>query len=600
MHRYRQLFRYAWRRWPGLVVIVALTVVSSAATALQPWPLKLLVDYALGDAATPGWLADPLMGLGIDPTPLVLVMVAAAAGLGLFFLRSAVSNGLTWFWSAVGERMVYDLSADLYRRLLHLSLTYHKRSFVGDLLSRLTSDSYCVYKVVSNLLVSPLQQVFTLVSIGVLAWRLNPHLTMLSFVVAPVLGGLALYFGGRLKRQSLRYRQGEARLVSFVHQTLTAIPVVQAFGTEGRNRRRFDELARQFVGYAQEGNVLKEANQLANGLVTTLGRVVILYVGSLQVLSGALTIGSLLVFLAYVDSIQSAFRSLFGLYGELKYAEAKIDRVFEVIEAEDEVPVAPSAYALPAPARGDIRLESLTFGYRLGEPVLWDVSLQIEPEETVALVGPTGAGKSTLISLLFRFFDPWQGSVYIDGHDVRGLQLESLRSQIALVLQEPFLLPLSVAENIAYGRPGATRAEIEAAAEAANAAEFIAGMPEGYETVLGERGATLSGGQRQRLAIARALLKDAPIVVLDEPTSALDATTEAGLMEALDRLMERRTVVVIAHRFTTVQRADRILFLKSGRIAETGSHADLLCAGGSYYKFYAHHFGAVDMEEVMS
>jgi ATP-binding cassette subfamily B protein len=375
-----------------------------------------------------------------------------------------------------------------------------------------------------------------------------------------------------------------------VHQTLTALPIVQAFDTREQNTLRFQGLASDAVTRSQRTVLLTSLSGVVNGLITTAGTATILYFGGLKVLAGTLSLGSLLVFLAYLRSLQTASEGLLAVYTTFKTTSASIDRVFEVLDSEEMVREQPGAPVLPM-VRGHVQLEALTVGYEPGRPVLHDVSLEAQPGETIALVGPTGAGKSTLVSLIPRFFDPWSGRVLIDGHDVRGVQLKSLRAQIALVLQEPFLLPLSVAENIAYGRPGATREEIEQAAVAANAHEFIVRMPDGYDTVLGERGATLSGGERQRLSIARALLKDAPILILDEPTSALDSETESLLLEALERLMSGRTTFIIAHRLSTIRRADRIVVIEDGRAVEQGTHGDLIAAGGTYQRFHDLQYG---------
>jgi ATP-binding cassette subfamily B protein/subfamily B ATP-binding cassette protein MsbA len=306
-------------------------------------------------------------------------------------------------------------------------------------------------------------------------------------------------------------------------------------------------------------------------------------------LSGAITVGSLLVFVAYMRTLQHAAEDLLETYAAMREATASVDRVFEVMDADDAVHDAPDATPLvPSGAGRGVRveLEGVTFGYEPGRPVVEEVSLEAAPGETVALVGRTGAGKSTLVSLIPRFYDPWEGRVLLDGVDVRTVQLSSLRSQVAIVLQEPFLLPLSVADNIAYGRPEASREEVVAAAEAANADEFIRQLPEGYDTVVGERGALLSGGERQRLAIARALLKDAPVLILDEPTAALDAQTETALVTALERLMENRTTFIIAHRLSTIRGADRIVVLEAGRVIETGTHQQLLGRSGLYRRLH--------------
>jgi ATP-binding cassette subfamily B protein/subfamily B ATP-binding cassette protein MsbA len=306
-------------------------------------------------------------------------------------------------------------------------------------------------------------------------------------------------------------------------------------------------------------------------------------------LDGQFSIGAILLFLSYLGSLYAPLEAVMYSTSTIQGAAGSAQRVREVLDARREVTDRPNAAALPA-ARGQVVLEGVTFGYEAGRPALRDVSLEVRPGETIALVGATGAGKSTLVSLLPRFVDPWQGRVLVDGRDVREVTLKSLRSQIGIVLQEPFLFPLTIGENIAYGRPHATLAEIEAAARAAKAHEFIARLPEGYETVIGERGATLSVGQRQRLSIARALLKNAPILILDEPTSALDAETEQAMLDALQHLTRDRTTFIIAHRLSTVRRAHRIVVLHEGRIVETGTHDQLLAARGAFARFHSLQF----------
>ena len=601
MYRYRRLSRYLLSQWPTLVTILVLTATTSIVTTLQPWPLKILVDYALGQTALPAPIRSLLEHFNLTVTPALLIVAAAVGSLGLYALNATLDVGLSWAWSAAGQRMVYNLAESLFHRLQRLSLLFHSRRSVGDLLSRLTYDTYCIYTLTDVLLASPGRHVLMLTTIGIVAWRLEPTLTILSLAVAPLMAGSALVFGFRLKRQMRQYREAQSRLLSFVHQTFTALPVVQAFSREDYNKQQFQHRAADTIASLQRDTLLKNIYGFLNTSVTTVGTAIVLYFGGQQVLSGTMTVGSLLVFLAYLQSMQDAFKGLLTTYGKLKSVEANVDRVLEVLDAKEGVWDAPAARLLPTPStgvRGQVRLEEVSFGYEPGYPVLQNITLEAHPGETIALVGATGSGKSTLVSLIPRFFDPWQGRVLFDEVDVREVQLQSLRSQIALVLQEPFLLPLTVAQNIAYGRPSAGQEEIVAAARDANAEEFIQQLPQGYDTTIGERGATLSGGQKQRLAIARALLKDAPVLILDEPTSALDAQTEALLLEALERLMVGRTTFIIAHRLSTIRQANRIVVLERGKVVEMGTHQDLLLIGNVYPRLHSLQFSNSPQEVV--
>jgi ATP-binding cassette subfamily B protein len=589
-YRYTRLMPYIRRQWRALAVILLLTLVAALVTALMPWPLKILVDYALGDHALPPVVERFLDYFGLIPSPLLLIVAASIASLGTFALNSALEVALTWYWSATGQNMLYHLGSALFYRLQRLSLIFHGRNPVGDLLSRLTTDTWCIYTVAEAVLITPAQSLFTLLMVGTIAWQMDPELTLLSLFVSPILAVSAVFFGSRLRRRARQTREAQSSVMAFVHQMLTALPVVQAFGTERRNRSHYRRLSENAVTRSQRNVLLRSSFGLINGLTMTAGAAIVLYAGGQRVLSGALSVGSLLVFVAYLQSMQRAIESLLNTYANLKSAEASADRVLEVLDADEQVSDKPGALILPALRQhhaGRIRMEDVSFGYRAGRPVLHDISFEAEPGETIALVGPTGAGKTTLVSLIPRFFDPWQGRVMLDGLDIRDISLTSLRRQVSLVLQDPFLLPITVAENIAYGRPDASREAIIDAAKAANADRFIRGLPRGYDTPLVERGSTLSGGQKQRLSIARALLKDAPVLILDEPTSALDAETEALLVEALERLTHQRTTFIIAHRLSTIRHADRILVLDNGSIAELGTHRELIAANGRYAHLHA-------------
>jgi ATP-binding cassette subfamily B protein/subfamily B ATP-binding cassette protein MsbA len=373
-----------------------------------------------------------------------------------------------------------------------------------------------------------------------------------------------------------------------VHQTLGALPVVQAFQTEDRNVAKFRAQTDKSVILEQRGTFTGSSYGLVNGLITTGGLAIVLYVGGLRVLSGAISLGTMLVFVAYVRQMQGATGGLFQIFAKLKAAQASIERLQEILHSDDEIQELSDAQEVATHrsiGRGEVRFENVMFGYEPGRAVLEGINLTAHPGEMIALVGPTGAGKSTLVSLIPRFFDPWHGQVMLDGIDLRNLKLDGLRQSVSIVLQESFLLPISVAENIAYGNPDATRQEIIAAATAARADAFISRLPDGYDTVVGEGGATFSVGEQQRLAIARALLKDAPVLILDEPTSALDAQTEALLLDAIEALTRHRTTFTIAHRMSTIRRAHRIAVIDHGRIVALGSHDELLAAGGLYERF---------------
>ena len=589
MSIYRRTLKYYRPFLPQTIIGVVLTLCGIALNLLKPWPFKLIVDHVLthhtdGNTLPTRFDFDTFAQHFRSENNLILFLCLS---LVVFQLLWGIVNLITnYLFVKVGLQALLKLRTDLYSYLQSLSLRYHDSRRSSDSSFRVAYDSQSVQTIYNKGFTGVFGSVVTLICTFVIMVRIDWQLTLLSLAIVPLIVATIYFFANRIRRESTFIQEQESAVLAQAQEGLSSIRMVHAFGQEEWEVSQFHQRARQSLQANLRLTLTSVKSALAIGMLMVIGTAAMYYVGTLHVLSGTITLGSLLVFSAYLMMLYQPLESLTYTAWAMEGAAAGARRCFEVLDRKDDVADAPDALVITS-TNAAINFERVTFGYAQDRPILQEVDLRIAPSQIVALVGGTGAGKSTFLSLVPRFYDPDSGRVTLDGRDLRSITKKSLRSQIGIVLQDTLLFSTTVRENIAYGRPDASENEIREAAQRAQADDFISRMPQGYESPVGERGGHLSVGQRQRIGIARAFLKNAPILLLDEPTSALDPTTEAAIMETIKELMRGRTTLIVTHRLATIHRVDQIVVLEHGRIVEKGTGPDLVARGGAYAKLYS-------------
>jgi len=575
------LIRELLRPYRGsLAMILVAMLVQSTMTLAAPWPLKIVIDNVVVGQKLDRWLAHLIEPILLHAHRAHLAEVAALAVILIDILNAVASYTANYFTESVGQWVANDLRMRTYHHLQYLSLRYYDTHQSGVLLSTITADVLTIQNFASSATLGIVVDMFTILGMLVVMFFLNWDFTLIAVAITPLLLLLASRFKKAVKSSTHEVRKQQSNIVSVVQQDLESIRVVTAFG-----RQELEQQALASVSAATVAAALKarEVKALLSPIVTVIVSFCVAFVlwrGSLLILRGGMSAGELTVFLSYLASFFKPVKDLASMNNSIAQTAVAVERIRTILDADAVLPEKPDAS--DQKIKGEIVFDHVAFAYDASCPVLRDVSFTVKPGQMIGVVGPTGGGKSTIMSLIPRFYDPSSGSVSVDGIDVRDYRLQALRDQIGYVLQETVLFRGTVRDNIAYGRENATEEEIIEAAKLANADEFITRMPNGYQTFVGDRGDTLSGGQRQRIGIARAIIRNNPILILDEPTAALDTESERLVIEALERLMKGRTVLTIAHRLSTIRDADKIIVLKDGVVAEQGTHDQLLALGGTY------------------
>lgn len=575
----------------ALALGVLAAVGDGIANLLGPVPLKIVLDNVLKSKAGNGWLSAFILSFaGSNNLAVINFAAIAVMVIALFGAFCAYSEKL--LTTSVGQWVMHDLRQTVYFHIQRLSLAFHDQKNTGDLLSTVTSDIDSIQTFITSGLLDAFINVLTLVGMISVMFYINWRFTLIALSVTPFLALVVFKYTRSIKQAAREVRKKEGEIASVIQEVLSSMRVVKAFAREDYEVHRLEEESLENVEIALRARGIKARLAPLVEVIVAVGTGLVLWFGARLVLAGSLSAGSLVLFIWYLGKMYKPMQDLSKMTDAYSRAAIAYERIREVVNMQGEIRDAPGARKV-SKLRGAIEFDDVTFGYDPKSPTLEHVSFRIEPGQVAAIVGPTGSGKTTIVSLIPRFYDPVSGSVKIDGIDVRRLQQRSLREHMSVVLQDSILFQGTVWQNIAYGKPNATRAEIVKAAELANATEFIERMPQGYDSQIGERGVTLSGGQRQRIAIARAVIRNTPILILDEPSSGLDAESERLVFDALDRLMKGKTSIVIAHRLSTIRSADIIFVVKDGKVVESGGHDELAAAGGLYSELYEIQFGAL-------
>lgn len=571
-----------------IFLLIILGFLGVGFSVLQPLPIKYIIDNVLSNHPLPASLKSFFENFGGVPDSFNLLVILVIISFFLVIAVSTLSFISANITTKICQRLVYDFSIALFDKLQKLSVAFYSKNKVGDLMQRISADTYVIYSIVGGILLPTMMSLASVGSMFYIMYTINDSLALMAISIVPVYVILLLVFYKPMTDSTTYQYEASGKLWSFIQQSLSSVKIIQAYSSEHLTGKKFREESLKFTDASVRSTKISLIYTGLISIVTGLATAVVVGIGAYKGLTGAITIGELFLFISYIAALFGPVSSLAGIAASAFAITARAKRIFEILDSEEVVYENPNAIELTN-VQGTVEIKNLYFGYGKKEevnPILSDFNFEVKAGQVVAVVGSTGAGKTSMISLLLRFYDPWEGEILIDGNNIRAVTLASLRRNISMVLQDSFIFPITIAENIAFGNPGASRDEIIAAAKAAQAHNFISKLAHGYDSMPSEGGVSLSGGEKQRIALARAFLRNTPILILDEPTSALDVQTEAKIFKALATYSAGRTVFIISHRISTIRHADMIISIKDGKIVEKGTHESLLKEGKVYAELH--------------